>query len=124
MKLQAGRELDALVAEKVMGWVRTGAQDWCRPLHKPSKDYPGRILNTDGKGPHERLEHPTERVGREEDGARPAAIYFCGCEDTIDLPAYSTSIEAAWKVVEEILGGCAFFIEHPLSGRWRHTSGP
>lgn len=62
MELKAGRELDALVAEKVMGWESVG----------PLDDDPSDII-----GVPPGMECPT-------------------------VPHYSTSIEAAWKVVERL----------------------
>ena len=88
------RDLDALVAEKVMGWTRAGADYGIRPGHRKSKDYPGTIINDFGsKGPHDFLCFP---------GYQDKYIAFCGCEHTADLPDYSTDISSAWLVVEKI----------------------
>lgn len=75
-KLEAGRELDALVAEKVMGWARR----MCPP---PEGDGLTWISEPEGPGSLERdwcLDDPT--LG--------------------ELPAYSTDIAAAWAVLKEI----------------------
>jgi hypothetical protein len=61
-----GRDLDVLVATKVMGWVRLD----------------------DGVDPH--TSEPFERW-RRSDGSKYSGI-----------PSYSTSIEAAWEVVEKL----------------------
>ena len=62
--LDAGREMDALIAEKVMG--------------TPKGDRPGEWLNEKGN-------------------------WLC---DTDELPPYSTSISAAWEVVEKLNKHC------------------
>jgi hypothetical protein len=99
LAMEAGAELDALVAERVMGWKRGGANDHTRPAHRPSKDFPGTVLGDfGGKGPHDYLESPGP-AGR---------IYFCGCPSSADLPAYSTSIADAWEVVEKLRIAVAF----------------
>jgi hypothetical protein len=93
LAMEAGPEMDALVAERVMGWERGGKNDHARPAHRESKDFPGTILNDfDSKGPHDYLTSlgPAGRV------------YFCGCPSSADLPAYSTSIADAWEVVEKL----------------------
>lgn len=96
------RELDAAVAEHVMGWRRTGEGDHCRPLHTTeTRKRPGQaeeivqVNEWDSKGGHPRLESP--------DGGR---FYFCGCngtrQDVVDLPEFSTDIAAAWTVVDHL----------------------
>lgn len=78
------RELDVLVAEKVMGWTREGKLDHTRPAHRPSKDYPGKIINDfESKGPHDYLCFP---------GYRDKYVAMCGCDNTLDMPKYSTEI--------------------------------
>ncbi len=113
--MNAGRELDALIAEKVMGWTRAGAQYHIRPSHRPSKDFPGNILNDfDGKGPHDFL-----FPDKHDDTLRMA---FCGCESTIDVPSYSTDIAAAWEVVEKLGNWHGFdfmiLLDTSNSGKW------
>jgi hypothetical protein len=93
LAMEAGPKMDALVAERVMGWERGGADDHTRPAHRESKDFPGTILNDfDSKGPHDYLTSPGP-------GGR---VYFCGCPSSADLPSYTTSIADAWEVVEKL----------------------
>jgi len=77
-KLEAGRELDALVAEKVMG-LR-----YCEPG-----------LAIDVATGAEKTIPPTWMRFKEMDGHMP--VY-----DPCDLPKYSTEIGAAWEVVEHV----------------------
>lgn len=96
--MNPGRELDVLIAEKVMGWKRVGEGWHTKPHHKPSKDYPGTILNNwDSKGEHDFLAPPwsTGNYASER-------IAFCGCDGDVELPSYSTDIKAAWEVVEKL----------------------
>lgn len=94
--MEAGRELDALVAEKVMGWRRVGKSYHTKPAHRPSLDHPGEWLDDyDAKGPHDFLIDPSSHL----DDKRVA---FCGCDSTADLPPYSTDISDAWLVVEKL----------------------
>jgi hypothetical protein len=72
--LDAGRELDALVAERVMGWTHVGPHPWGKPHGVPPE---GRVYN--------------ERFG---EASRPVGL--------VEVPAYSTDIAAAWQVVEKI----------------------
>lgn len=91
--------LDLLVALNVAGWRRIGLDDWCRPLHAPSKDFPGKILNLDGKGPHERLIPPDCEFDEQDD----KCVWLCGCDKGAErVPYYSTDIAAAFEVVEEM----------------------
>lgn len=98
--IEAGREMDALVAEKVMGWKRGGKGDHTKPLHYKSLDHPGEIRNNwAAKGEHDYLTSPDGNTH-----------YLCACadeaiKDHIDLPEYSTSISAAWEVVERFEQG-------------------
>lgn len=69
---EAGRELDALVAEKVMGWQSIEYNDFKIWAHQ---DYLPAITN-----------HP---------------LGFAMPEGYSPLPRYSTNIAAAWKVVEK-----------------------
>jgi hypothetical protein len=112
LAMKAGPEMDALVAERVMGWERGGADDHTRPAHRESKDFPGTILNDfDSKGPHDYLTSPGP-------GGR---VYFCGCPSSADLPSYTTSIADAWEVVEKFRarnsGGFTEF-QSMEDGRW------
>ena len=78
--LKPGRELDALVAERVMGWIRLS----CAP--------PGRFC----------LEQK-ERGRDERDGdwwLLPGGTFRCDlCDRTED---YSTDIRAAWEIMEKM----------------------
>ena len=77
MTLTAGRELDALIAEQVMGWA---------DCHAKAKSTPWQFAD-----PPE----PRIVVGIGYNPARKELDCF---------PNYSTSIEAAWEVVERIRG--------------------
>lgn len=56
-------------AEKV-GWVLRGSNDYTKPLHKNSKDFPGTwVEDWDNKGPHPRWEGPDGEL-----------VYLCGCD--------------------------------------------
>lgn len=94
LAMKPGRELDVVIAERVMGWSRRGAGDHTKPEHRPSKDFPGRVINNwDSKGPHDYLESPGGR----------SRIYFCGCDDIgEEIPRYSSDIAATWEVVERL----------------------
>lgn len=93
--LKSGPELDALVAEKVMGWVLYGEDGHSKPVHKKSLDRPGETFDDwEYKGPHPRLVSPS---GRE--------FFLCQCryrKGLENLPPYSTDIAAAWEVVEHM----------------------
>lgn len=92
------REIDAEIAEKVMGWERIGKGWHTKPEHRPSKDYPGRIINNwDSKGEHDYLVPPGERGSN-----ASSRVAFCGCEGDLEIPPYSTDIAAAWTVVEHM----------------------
>lgn len=83
LNMKAGREMDALIAIKVMGW------EW-----KPVGD---RFIN------HERLTHPD---GKHYGGMR----YSDGeIEYTNRLEEYSTNMGAAWEVVEAMEGKWFWF---------------
>lgn len=95
--MDAGCELDALVAEKVMGWVRVGADWHIKPHHRPSLDRPGEVFDEwDAKGPHDFLIPPGAGIHHRQ------GVSFCGCEYDGEIPPYSTSIQAAWQVVEKM----------------------
>lgn len=88
--MQAGRELDALVAEKVMGWSLNAHGEW---------------LNSDqsftGWHTNESKYDPCHNCGRS------------------NLWHPSTSIEAAWEVVEKM--GGVFRMSTTLGGQYRVT---
>lgn len=115
--LMPGRAFDALVAEKVMGWKIIGENEHTKPFHKPSKDYPGKIIDDwDSKGPHKRF--VGEGLG--EYGKEIIEVYLCGCDkSTGEVPHYSTSIAAAWEVVEKLKKECyAFEVTWFKDGTW------
>ena len=82
LNMPAGREMDALIAEKVMGWTWRAFQ----PAHVPGelvrRPYPG-----NWSALPRRIADGTERLA--------------GGWDS-DLPHYSTDISAAWEVTEKI----------------------
>lgn len=118
--LQAGRELDMLVAEKIMGWVRRGDNDHTRPRHTTERRKrlgqaaeTVEILDWESKGPHPRLESP-----RDENGLS-TIVFFCSCE-TGTIPAYSTDIAEAWKVFSVMQSRCVWcLIKQQESGTWK-----
>lgn len=69
--LPAGRELDALIAERVMGW---------------------KVIETDDC-------NGEDNFWLSKDGQHPFEGEY---GDDLELPAYSTSIADAWKVVEKM----------------------
>jgi len=76
--MNAGRELDALIAEKVMGWTETRRER--HPMHEPGG---GRILKEC-------------MLGNPPDGSSPAPLIR-------HIPHYSTDFAAAMSVVEKLL---------------------
>lgn len=83
--MKPGRELDALVAEKVMGWVKLEAHPAPHTLFHPNFGKPG---NPNYAGPW--FYHPDWTP---EKGGHPNGQV---------IPAYSTDIAAAWLVVERL----------------------
>jgi hypothetical protein len=95
--MDAGREMDALVAEHLMGWrlVKRGR----RVATGPDYEGPGEILGFSGNA-----------------DARRWIAQVC--------PAYSTEIAAAWSVVElfpETGRGLHLMQSMARGGRWRCT---
>ena len=92
-KLEAGRELDALVAEKVMGWT------WCAGP-RPFDGMIMRWLFAPGK------EKLSLAKGNEPMGS-------------LSMPHYSTDVAAAWEVVERLVddGHCPGLIFDD-NGHW------
>jgi hypothetical protein len=90
--MEAGRALDAAIAEKVMGWTR---------IHPAkARDLDG--YRGAGSGPtYRRLEAP--EYGCESSRADGLV------EVTGHCPRFSTDISAAWKVVERMRGRGQFF---------------
>ena len=116
MKLAAGRELDALVAEKVMGWK------WWK---YPAPNRKQRLLTIiappvkDGRG----FANHIDRIWQPSDCLTPRFSDWDSIMWSDDgfeiwqrgLPHYSTDIAAAWQVVEkllEILPQGGIHIEH------------
>ena len=88
--MKPGRELDALVAAKVMGWSWDGRSAW-----SPCGSRYARTLD-------ERITLP--QTVRDDEGW---------------LPFYSTSIAAAWEVIEKLqLLEDQFLGKTPKSGEW------
>jgi len=114
------RELDALVATKVMGWERRGDDDWCKPLHKPDGDDDG-----GEKGPHPRLVPP----GKTFEERRERTVFLCRCGPDIEfcdrLPFFSTDVAAAWAVVQRMhwLGYDVCVEAMACSEDWKATIG-
>jgi Phage ABA sandwich domain len=98
-RVEAGRELDALIAEKLLGWrwFAVGAEKWIRVGLWPPED-----------GRHTRWNLPSSAVdvtGREQEYKRFSEWYRCGSygnNPTTGLPHYSSDIGAAWLVVEAL----------------------
>ena len=85
--MKPGRELDALVAEKVMGWTRfQGYDNTPEEIRSPNK-------RDDGMRWHHK-EIWGEQVGGK---WKRRACAECG-----DMPDWSTDIAAAWEVVEKM----------------------
>jgi hypothetical protein len=105
--MNAGRELDALVAEKVMGWKWQRHEDskgwWCETFHDPNG---------------------LKALVRDEKGTRESHWWPGGEMGARSMPSYSTEISAAWEVVEKMVGKRpAFFVmDRPVdvfSKEWR-----
>lgn len=127
-QLEAGRELDILVATTIMGWKRVGDEDHTRPLHTTeTRKRPRQAEETiavndwESKGPHPRLE------GRYPDGD-VWVHYLCACaeddgragQDHHELPAYSTEMTEAWKVFEKMADRCLWrFVSSKFSDTYR-----
>src|SRR5215510_11047766 len=100
-KLEAGRETDALIAEKVMVWIWRACPDtfrpgppWCRWLTEPDRNLP-------------KWDGVTEM--------RVDDLY----DEESSVLQYSTDIAAAWLVVEKIIASdIDFELEH-RSPEWR-----
>ena len=84
MNYTAGRELDALVAEKVMGWTA-----W-RSKH-------GYFNITDGDGNSHTCDPATSKYDPETGERLPEPKWW---DYSTELPDYSTDIAAAWPLVE------------------------
>ena len=77
LEMQAGRELDALIAERVMGWTKVSktVSRWTEGTEIREK------IVWEGKAPDD-----------------------LKCSSPIEIKKYSTGIAAAWQVVEKIRG--------------------
>lgn len=91
-EMPAGREMDALVAEKVMGW---------RAWAERRGDYTYIVFQLPGeREPFAKYRNP------EAERARYAPIAFADIDEmkhvVCDIPRYSTEIAAAWEVVSAL----------------------
>ena len=111
------RDIDAEIAEKVMGWTPWGRNAWLKPRHVPSADFPGTTYDEwDSKGPHPGLRPP--------DGS--GVHYFCSCAENggrtdphVEIPPFSTDIAAAWMVVERMRElGWFFEVSAECDSQW------
>jgi Phage ABA sandwich domain len=106
--LAAGRELDALVAEKVMGLA------WEKVTHTM-----GWAVTVDGsREPITRDEWELRRNGQPiiVSGPLMHGLYAC------PVPGYSTDIAAAWEVVEKLDAGWFFQVER-IDGDYHEPTG-
>jgi hypothetical protein len=87
--MKAGRELDALVAEKVMGWKARHREDKCDGIH---------IIKCGACG---RFGH-ANCYGQFGGGEIQLLCVEASCCQTAQPPEYSTSIADAWQVVEKL----------------------
>jgi hypothetical protein len=85
--MKAGRELDALVAEKVMGWSALEFVKHSGPLNM---DFPERHLIAPGR---DRVPHVSQETFPDGKTIGPVPGR---------VPHYSTDIAAAWEVVEKV----------------------
>ena len=91
--MEAGRELDAIVAEKVMGWHYDSAWDCLIPPEqraKPNEMWTEWEADDDGL------------VRKPINENYVTGIVYTGDTQKIVLPYYSTDIADAWKVVERL----------------------
>lgn len=98
-----GREMDALVAERVMGWKRVDVPAAMRAM--AAKDAVA-------------VEHPEGGTTILEHGGSCEGMPF-SCERR--LPRYSTDIEAAWSAIDKLterFGDSVNFDMEREGGRW------
>lgn len=88
--MEAGRELDALIAEKVMGWTNVAER-------RNTFTRPGALIPSDWRG----------WSGDTPNGEREQLI-----------PPYSTDIAAAWQVVERFSAKWIDIVYRPDAGWW------
>jgi hypothetical protein len=98
--MQPGRELDALIAVEVMDWIRSN-EFWYDEE---------RIEETRFESPDGETEDTAYGWGDE-----------CNYEHLEHLPPYSTSIAAAWKVVEKLMKGKRNVGVWSEDGKWEAT---
>lgn len=84
--MMAGRELDAIVAEKVMGWRPWRSKHGYWNINIPNEG----VISTYGRRNY------SEQYDSQTGEKLPEIQWW---EDCNELPNYSTAIEAAWKVV-------------------------
>ncbi len=112
--MEAGRELDALIAEKVMGWR------WFRFLNKCYL-IPPRNTET-GFDPAHVLSHWD---GEGKEGTPDLEWTTLSSYPNFRLRHYSTDIAAAWEVVEKVqANGWTFHVDdvgfnNGIEGKWR-----
>jgi hypothetical protein len=90
LNMPAGREMDALIAEKVMGWIYSDS--WEQLVPSGHADPP---IWSDWEWDIEELtyvKHPINMMG---------GVSYRG--DKPYIPEYSTNISAAWKIVEKMI---------------------
>jgi len=92
-KLEAGRELDALIAEKVMGWT------WCVQPHGHISR-PGKYSYTRWLCEPDRYQSAKPKWDKW-DGKTEMPISGLNGE-YMHVPEYSSDIAAAWEVVEKM----------------------
>jgi hypothetical protein len=127
-EMVAGRELDALVAEKVMGWeVERGYPCWCSPEDGSWDAYepPERDEDWDDARWQRAQTRYAERIAGEFCHSQPVRVERFKWEDTggdglrrTPLAFYSTDISAAWEVVEKLTAS-----GHLTGGVSKHLNG-
>ena len=87
--MEAGRELDALIAERVMGWGFWKSKHGYWNIEPPN----GEHFSTYGRFPH------SDKYDSVTGELLPEVRWWEYCDE---LPYYSTSIADAWLVVEKL----------------------
>lgn len=87
--MQAGREMDALIAEKVTGW---------KAQHLPGKCDGKYFIRCGACGAYGH----GNCYGNGEGQIQIKCGEHVSCWEKAELPAYSTEIAAAWKIVEKM----------------------
>jgi Phage ABA sandwich domain len=91
-EIAAGRELDALIAEKVMGLTL----DWHHAKILAIVDLPESVVSNNGRGVFCRCS------GCDLNGYGNEVMWEVRCPTPL-CPRYSTGLTAAWKVVEHLI---------------------